>query len=122
MWSLCQKLYLVSPLPLPASPHTVILTDHIRHRPTILEPDINDVKIGQKFISFNYYKLVRYDDIRVKIHPGTSLLPLESVGIRENQSSKSFLGCHLFNYFHTPLIWSKKMSSYITLHITSPRN
>ena len=40
--------------------------------------------------------------------------PLESVGIREDQSSKSFLDCHLFNYFHTSLIWSKKMSSYIT--------
>ena len=55
----------------PSSLHTVILTDHIR--PTILDQKQgNDVKAKPKNVFyFNDYKMVRYDDIRVKIQPGT---------------------------------------------------
>ena len=51
--------------------HTVILTDHIR--PTILDQKQgNDVKAKPKnVLYFNGYEMVRYDDIRAKIQPGT---------------------------------------------------
>ena len=54
----------VPPPSLPPYPRTVILTD--------LRLTISHQKLNQKNVFyFNEYKMVRYDDIRVKIQAGT---------------------------------------------------